>query len=403
MALKEDVRTFPGLSHLAFQHPLDKQALDALEKVPLLPQVTRKFFELYQERFIRVAQVSSSLRVTSRQFPSLFKRYQRLGEVLDLQKLPSLFLQTTPQINAFAMGVEDTYVVVTTGLIQLLDEDETVAIIGHELGHVKCEHMLYKTMVNFMTIFGTALLERILPNIAQVASLGIQLALLEWSRKAEFSCDRAALLATQDTDLVCRSLAKLAGWSDDRIEEFSLEEVKRQAEDFEALDDTSMINKLVKLMVLLQQTHPFPVLRVKEIGEWAASPQYQGILAGNYATRQAAPVPVPPLAAPAWGTPAPAGAATGVRCQACGVMATSGARFCSACGAEIQLAAVTCGKCHSPIQPGWVHCPSCGKRLISESPEQTATGEPAKSTKRKLSAKKEQGTAVQGEGPAGEA
>ena len=386
MALREDIRTFPGLSHLEFQHPLDRQALDSLEKVPLLPQVTRKFFELYQERFTRVAQVSSSLRITQRQFPSLFKEYERMGEVLDLQKLPTLFLQTDPQINAFAMGVEDTYVVVTTGLLQLLNEDETVAVIGHELGHIKCEHMLYKTMVNFMTIFGTAVLERILPNIAQVASLGIQLALLEWSRKAEFSCDRAALLATQDLKLVATALAKLAGWSDERIDEFSLEEVKRQAEDFEALDDTSMINKVVKLMVLLQQTHPFPILRVKEISEWAASPHYQGILAGNYRKRETAPVAVPPMAFPAQAAPASAGGAAGLACQACGGALRPGSRFCSACGAEVQLAATTCGKCHSPIQPGWAHCPNCGNRLINESAPQAAAEEVKSGKRRKTSA-----------------
>jgi Zn-dependent protease with chaperone function/RNA polymerase subunit RPABC4/transcription elongation factor Spt4 len=381
MALRADIRTFPGLSHLAFQHPLDRQALDSLEKVPLLPQVTRKFFELYQERFIRVAQVSSSLHVTSRQFPTLFKQYERMGEVLDLPKLPSLFLQTTPQINAFAMGVEDTYVVVTTGLIQLLNEDEVVAIIGHELGHIKCQHMLYKTMVNFMTIFGTALLERLLPNIAQVATLGIQLALLEWSRKAEFSCDRSALLATQDPDLVCTGLAKLAGWSDDRIEEFSLEEVKRQADEFEALDDTSMINKVVKLMVLLQQTHPFPVLRVKEISQWAASPEYQAILSGQYRRQEVAPPPVPPMMGPR-ATPAAAEIAAGSRCQACAAFVNPGARFCSECGAEIKLSAPTCGQCHNVIQIGWVHCPNCGNRLTSESPAETAPAEPAKSGKR---------------------
>ncbi len=381
MALREDLRTFPGLSHLAFQHPLDRQALDALEKVPLLPQVTRKFFEFYQERFIRVAQVSSSLHVTPRQFPTLFKQYERLGEVLDLEKLPSLFLQTTPQINAFAMGVEDTYVVVTTGLIQLLSEDEVVAIVGHELGHIKCQHMLYKTMVNFMTIFGTALLERLLPQIAQIASLGIQLALLEWSRKAEFSCDRAALLATQDPDLVCRSLAKLAGWSDERIEEFSLDEVKRQADEFEALDDTSMINKVVKLMVLLQQTHPFPVLRVKEISEWSTSPQYLGILNGEYQRLEAAPAPVPPVMGPQ-GAPGAAEIATGARCQACGAFVNPGGRFCSECGAETKVSVPTCGQCHAVIQLGWVHCPNCGNRLVSETPAQVPPAESAKSGKR---------------------
>jgi len=381
MVLREDIRTFPGLSHLAFQHPLDRKALDALEEVPLLPTVTRKFFEFYWERFMRVQQVSSSLRITERQFPSLYKQYKRMGEVLDLPELPTLYLKTSPEINAYAMGAEDYFVVVTTGLIHLLNEDELVAVIGHELGHVKCQHMLYTTMVNFMTMFGTALLERLLPGIAKVASLGIQLALLEWYRKAEFSSDRAALLATQNPDVVSTALAKLAGWSDDRVEEFSLEEVKRQANDYEELDDTSLLNKAVKLMVLLEQNHPFPVVRVKEIGDWAASPEYQAILSGKYKTREAARATPPPATPPQWVTATTAATATGVRCPACGSIQRPGARFCSDCGAEMQPPAPTCGQCHAVVQPQWVHCPACGNRLIRESAPQAAPAEAAKHSK----------------------
>jgi Zn-dependent protease with chaperone function/RNA polymerase subunit RPABC4/transcription elongation factor Spt4 len=378
MALREDIRTFPGLSHLAFQHPLDRQALDALEKVPLLPQVTRKFFEFYSERFIRVSQISSSLRITPRQFPTLFKQYERMGQVLDLRELPTLFLQTTPQINAFAMGAEDYFVVVTTGLIQLLNEDELVAVIGHELGHVKCEHMLYTTMVNFMTQFGTMILERLLPGIAQIASLSIQLALLEWYRKAEFSCDRAALLATQNPEVVASALAKLAGWSDDRPEEFSLEEVKHQADDYEELDDKSVINKVVKLMVLLQQTHPFPVVRVKEISQWSTSPQYQGILRGEYKKKEAPRAPARPVAPPARAEPAPPKAASGAQCHACGSVTRPGARFCSICGADLQSSTRTCSRCQTLVQPDWMHCPNCGNQLTGASAAGTTPAEKAK-------------------------
>jgi Zn-dependent protease with chaperone function len=378
MALREDIRTFPGLSHLAFQHPLDRQALDALEKVPLLPQVTRKFFEFYSERFIRVSQVSSSLRITPRQFPSLYKQYERMGEVLDLRELPTLFLQTSPEINAYAMGSEDYFIVATTGLIQLMNEDELIAVIGHELGHVKCEHMLYTTMVNFITQFGTMILERVLPNIAQIASMSIQLALLEWYRKAELSCDRAALLATQNPEVVCNALAKLAGWSDDRVEEFNLEEVKHQADDYEELDDTSVINKVVKLMVLLQQTHPFPVVRVKEISQWATSPEYQAILRGEYRRREAVRAPAPPVTRPSRVAPTPAKTAAGAQCHACGSALRPGARFCSVCGADLQSPARTCGQCHSVVQPDWVHCPTCGNRLTSESAQEAAPTKMAK-------------------------
>jgi len=47
--------------------------------------------------------------------------------------------------------------------------------------------------------------------IKQLMSLTMRYALLAWSRRAELSCDRAALLVTQDQDVVGRTMMKLAG------------------------------------------------------------------------------------------------------------------------------------------------------------------------------------------------
>lgn len=337
MPLREDLRTFPSLSHAAFQHPLDKQALSTLERVPMLPQVTSKFSEVWSERFIRVMQTSSSLRVSPKQFPTLFKDYERMAQVLDLRELPTLYLRTSPEINAYAMGVSDYFIVVTTGIIELMNEDELLGVIAHEMGHVKCQHMLYTTMVSFLTMFGSAVLDKMLPGVAQFASMGIQLALLEWYRKAEFSCDRAALLATQNETAVSGMLAKLAGWSSDLPAEFNLEEVKHQAQDYEELDDTSVLNKVVKLAVLLQQSHPYPVVRVAEIARWAASGEYQHILEGDYVKLEE--------------PPAKASAAAKDTAQQKHTPATKGERFCSACGAKVSGTALFCASCGADIGP----------------------------------------------------
>lgn len=367
MPLRADLRTFPGLSHAAFQHPLDRQALANLEKVPLLPLLTRKLSEAWFERFYRVERVSGNLRVSERQFPSLYRDLRRMAEVLDLPELPTLFLDSNPVINAFAMGIEDYYILVTTGIIELMTEEELRAVIGHELGHIKCQHMLYMTMVNILTQFGTVILDRLLPNVAQVASLAIQLALLEWYRKAEFSCDRAALLATQDPDVVCSALTKLAGWSSDVPAEFDLDEVKRQAQDYQELGADSIMDKVIKVAILMQQTHPFPVVRVAEISKWVESGEYQAILDGRYQTTAAfAPSP----------QPAQPEAPTGPCCPACGAAVRSGARFCSECGTDL-TATPTCSGCHSPIQPDWRHCPACGRALAGPSgPVQAAEPPP---------------------------
>jgi hypothetical protein len=163
-----------------------------------------------------------------------------------------------------------------------------LAILGHELGHVKCNHMLYMTMVNLIRQYGAGyLIASLLPPVAgTVVSYTIQLALLEWYRKAEFSCDRAALLTTQNPEAIAGALAKLAGYSKHLPEpEFNIEAIKDQAQEYDDIGADSTVDKLVKLWLLMGRTHPHPVVRAREIANWSASEDYHRILAGDYATQ----------------------------------------------------------------------------------------------------------------------
>ena len=216
---------FPRLSHHAFQHPLDSQALAVLKNVPALPTVIKFLSEKTTERFHHARRMSQSLRVNAQQYPSLYKKYVRLAQVLDVRQLPSLFIENKPVINAYAMGMENYSIVLASGLVDAMEDEEVLAILGHELGHVKCDHMLYNSMAHQLSAFGSmgaSFLSEI-PFLGKAISGGLGLALYEWSRKAEFSCDRAALLATQDVGAVASALAKLAGFSKRYAHEMSLD------------------------------------------------------------------------------------------------------------------------------------------------------------------------------------
>jgi hypothetical protein len=145
--------------------------------------------------------------------------------------------------------------------------------------------MLYRTMVNFiMTYGGDALIQSILPPIAgPLVALGIKSALFEWYRKAEFSCDRASLIATQNEESVVGLLSKLAGYAKALDPaEFNLEAVKDQAQDYQDVGADSVVDKIFKVMAMDGQTHPFPVVRAAEISKWAATSEYSSILEGKY-------------------------------------------------------------------------------------------------------------------------
>lgn len=348
------LREFPELSHRAFQHPLDVQARAALEKIPLLPQISKKLSEAYMEKIIRIQEISSSLRVSARQYPSLYRQYLRIARILDIRKLPELYIETSPVINAHAMGQENYFIVITTGLIDHMTEDEMLGVIAHELGHVKCEHLLYSNVANILQIFGANLIEQLIPGFGGLASLGAQLALMEWYRKAEFSCDRAALLAVQEVEVVNNMLAKLGGYSKHILNDsFDMEEVKHQAEEYEEIGTGSMWEKTIKLYALLGQTHPYPVVRVAEISRWHDGPEYQKIMRGDY-MRAGDEVPAgpPPILTP-----------TALQCISCQTVCALDTFQCPACGGSMDLARVVCAKCANPVRPEWVACPTCRNNL----------------------------------------
>src|SRR4051812_1224640 len=160
MALKANLVEFPDLTRQAFQHPSDVQATETLKHVPGLARVIRFISEMGSEQYMHYENISHRLRVNANQYPSLYRQYVRMAQVLDVRKLPSLYIETTPTINAFAMGVENYSIVLCSGLLDILDENETMAILGHELGHVKCEHQLYKTMAYLVLNFGDAILSQ---------------------------------------------------------------------------------------------------------------------------------------------------------------------------------------------------------------------------------------------------
>ncbi|CAM5624332.1 Peptidase M48 domain-containing protein OS=Streptomyces glaucescens OX=1907 GN=SGLAU_11810 PE=3 SV=1 [Streptomyces glaucescens] len=128
--------------------------------------------------------------------------------ILDLEKVPPMYVQQDPQPNAMCVGMDEPIIVVTTGLVELLDEEEMRAVIGHEVGHALSGHSVYRTILLFLT--NLALRVAWIP-LGNVAIMAIVTALREWFRKSELSADRAGLLAGQDLQASLRGLMKLAG------------------------------------------------------------------------------------------------------------------------------------------------------------------------------------------------
>ncbi len=257
----------------AWEHPADRAALAALRRIPGFDEVLKKLFGLFGEKPIRLAFQANAVRVSERQFPELHRQYVEVLETLDVKTHYDLFVSQTPLVNAGAYGMDKPCIVLNSGSLALLDEDEVTYLLGHELGHILSGHVLYRTMTILLLQLATLGFP-----VVGLAARAILVALLEWSRKAELSCDRAGLLAVQNPEATLTAFMKLAGGGD--VEDMNLNEFLNQADEYRETGDVADI--VFKVLNLLGSTHPFHVLRAAELRDWIEAGEYDRIMRGEY-------------------------------------------------------------------------------------------------------------------------
>jgi len=267
-------RILTGIAPRSWEHPADRAALVALRRIPVFDDVLRKLFGVFGEKPIRLAFQANAVRVSPNQFGRLHGLYQDVARTMDAPKEYGLYVSQTPMVNAGAYGMERPFIILNSGTVNLLDDDELAYVLGHELSHILSDHVLYRTMTILLLQLATLGFP-----IVGLAARAVLVALLEWYRKSELSSDRAGLLAVQEPEVAMRAMLKMAGGG--TAEETSLQEFIQQAEEYRTGGDVA--DQVYKILNLIGATHPFWVLRLSETRGWIESGEYDRILRGEYA------------------------------------------------------------------------------------------------------------------------
>ena len=286
-----------------FIHPEDAAALRQLESIPGFPALVKKIMALGFEQLRYGMNMATAIRLSPTQLPKLYNHLPPICEKLGIPE-PEFYLQMNPAPNAWTFGDTKIYITITSGLVEMLNDEELDAVIAHECGHILCRHVLYHSIANYLIIGADSL------GILGSLTIPIKYAIYYWQRKSELSCDRCAAIITSP-EAVARSMARLSGGPKSITEELNMEEWARQADKYDAIKNDGLWNKALQLSVTAGQSHPFSAVRVREILRWANSPQYKS-LKENIAIK-----------------------ASGKKCPDCGNPVCDDWAFCRYCGTKL--------------------------------------------------------------------
>lgn len=270
--------TLTDISSRAWEHPADRGALVALRKLKGFDTLLKAMSGLFNERAVRLVFLGSAVRVDERQFATLHRLLGEVARTLDAPELPELYVAANPVPNALTIGMNKPFIVLNSGTIDLLDEDELRFVIAHELGHAMSGHAVYQTLLQRLIQLSGVL------SAIPVGSLGVRAimaALYEWSRKSELSADRAGLLATQDPATAFRVHMQMA--SGGHLDDLDTTSFFAQGQEY---DDADLRDSVLKLLLIENRSHPFAVSRATELRRWVDSGEYTRILSGDYPRRQ---------------------------------------------------------------------------------------------------------------------
>ena len=288
-----------------FQLPQDKELLKKFDsvKIPTLIRPMLKTEEEYivpwlrkhtadaQDYELTIKMMRQGVLVTEKQFAWIKSEVDACAKILHISPPPAVFIVGKGRMKAKAANFKTPFIILPS---QLIDKSTPKALrfaIGRQMGHIKCDHVFYKTLTSeasgslefVLGKWGQELLNAFFGKVSD-------LALVDWILAHEISADRAGLIACQDLAVAQRALLnfKLS---------ISFEGIELNVEDY--LEQAKIAQKKQKLTLerlpepvqngfgrwqrseRLQSEHPFILQRIKALQEYAESEAYRKLFESN--------------------------------------------------------------------------------------------------------------------------
>lgn len=253
-----------------YQHPLDKQAVDAVLNVPGVESILKFISKNAVERIDRFINNATYLRITPEMSPKLHNMLNEARNMFDADYEVSLYLDRSYNIGAITNGIENKHIILTTSLVDSGNDDALWGIISACISNFEAKHATID-LIDEMLKRG----EGILPFAVDA---GLRLALNNWRRNREYTCDRAVLLALGDFNKAVKlRLMGVAPESTLDAIDFTKPDnsYREQANDYLNLGGSA--GALRTINIIGSEGHSL-ASRYTELYNWYISGEYQDIL-----------------------------------------------------------------------------------------------------------------------------
>ncbi len=287
--ISRNMKTATPIDCEQYLHSSDKTALAALKKIPLLDTICAKLLSVMNDKQNTIINMSTKIHITEKQLPKIYLMVESICKKIGID-MPELYLELNREPNAYTYGTEKFTIVIHSGLIECLQDDELYAVLAHECGHIACKHGLYHTiggmvlnggviglneLSNYLNTKG--IVGAIAGNVVSAVDSALELAFFHWFRCSELSADRVAIICCGSADPVIETMMRLAGGTTHIDSEINKDLFIAQASDYQQSMEKDIINKGLEFLLTKNDTHPLLAVRAYEAQKFANSDEFKKI------------------------------------------------------------------------------------------------------------------------------
>ncbi len=262
-----------GLKAEDYMYPGEDNALNLVRKIPVMKDLMSIVNNMVFQVQVLPELHGSFYRVTNRTCPHLDQLFQEARVRLDIHKDIPLFVAPKFEYNAYTTGTTNPVVCSTSAFVKNSSDDTLRFVLGHELGHIKSEHVVYDMLASSIVQ-----LSQEIPVVGGLITPALMVALYSWFRMHEFTCDRAGVIAVGSVEKAMFAMQTLLGANE------KIEGVHVTADDLMAQNETyrdeeqNLITKAFMVMNIVSSSHPWAIDRIREINKWGESGTFKELV-----------------------------------------------------------------------------------------------------------------------------